>query len=449
MASISSDSNGNRTIQFVAGDRKRRSIRLGKLPKKSAEVIKAKIEALNAAVISKTSWDVETAEWVGKLDSLLYAKLAKAGLVPVRAAAERAMLGAFLASYIQGRSDVKRGTKNVYRHTQECLVEYFGASKPLSEVSSGDADEWRRWLAISGKWADGSIRKKLGDNTIRRRCGVARQFFRAALRKRIITTNPFGEMKGISVRSNRERDFFISREDAAKVIDACPDAQWRLLFALSRFGGLRCPSEHLALTWGDIDWATKRMVVRSPKTEHHEGQGIRIVPIFPELKSYLDDVWEIAEEVVSSLDPKEAAKAHVITRYRDPNANLRTQFERIIARAGLKPWPKLFQNLRATRATELAAKYPSHVAADWMGHSAMVAQKHYWRTTDADFEKATAPEALHNPVQSAAVSRGTDESQEEPVAAFCGNPEEYGAKEYARRDSNPQPPGSKPGALSS
>jgi hypothetical protein len=81
------------------------------------------------------------------------------------------------------------------------------------------------------------------------------------------------------------------------------------------------------------------------------------------------------------------AKAHVITRYRDPNANLRTQFERIIARAGLKPWPKLFQNLRATRATELAAEYPSHVAADWMGHSAMAAQKHYSKALLADHRR--------------------------------------------------------------
>ena len=72
-----------------------------------------------------------------------------------------------------------------------------------------------------------------------------------------------------------------------------------------------------------------------------------------------NEVRDIAEEAVSSLDPKEQAKVHVITRYRDPNANLRTRFERSIARAGLKPWPKLFQNLRATRATELAGKFPS------------------------------------------------------------------------------------------
>ncbi|BBO32809.1 hypothetical protein [Lacipirellula parvula] len=38
----------------------------------------------------------------------------------------------------------------------------------------------------------------------------------------------------------------------------------------------------------------------------------------------------------------------------------------LITEAGidwLKTWPKLLQNLRTTRATELAAEYPSHVAA--------------------------------------------------------------------------------------
>jgi hypothetical protein len=40
-------------------------------------------------------------------------------------------------------------------------------------------------------------------------------------------------------------------EERNKVLEACPNAEWRLIFALSRFGGLRCPSEHLVLTWAD------------------------------------------------------------------------------------------------------------------------------------------------------------------------------------------------------
>jgi integrase len=113
------------------------------------------------------------------------------------------------------------------------------------------------WLPI----ADVS---QLADNTVRRRCGRAREIFRAAKKRRLIPENPFAEMKDISVHGNEDRQYFLSREDAQKVIDACPDAQWRLLFALSRYGGLRCPSEHLELRWSDVDWEKGRITVRSP-----------------------------------------------------------------------------------------------------------------------------------------------------------------------------------------
>ena len=88
-------------------------------------------------------------------------------------------------------------------------------------------------------------------------------------------------MKGCGVRANPSRFYFITREEAQKVLDACPDAQWRLLFALSRFGGLRCPSEHLGLRWGDVDWERNRITVHSPKTEHHEGGESRQIPDLP------------------------------------------------------------------------------------------------------------------------------------------------------------------------
>ena len=44
MASLSSDARGNRTIQFLDGEGKRRTVRLGKMPIKQAETIKHKLE---------------------------------------------------------------------------------------------------------------------------------------------------------------------------------------------------------------------------------------------------------------------------------------------------------------------------------------------------------------------------------------------------------------------
>jgi integrase len=105
----------------------------------------------------------------------------------------------------------------------------------------------------------------------------ARQFFKAALRNKLVAENVLIDVKA-SGQANKDRQFHIDREVIFRVIDAAPDAEWRLLIALSRFGGLRCPSEHLALRWQDIDWERNRFRVESPKT------GQRWIPIFPELR---------------------------------------------------------------------------------------------------------------------------------------------------------------------
>jgi hypothetical protein len=62
MASISNDKNGNRSIQFVAPDRKRRTIRLGKVTKKAVETIKVHVESILAAKFSGDSVDRATAD---------------------------------------------------------------------------------------------------------------------------------------------------------------------------------------------------------------------------------------------------------------------------------------------------------------------------------------------------------------------------------------------------
>ena len=152
----------------------------------------------------------------------------------------------------------------------------------------------------------------------------------------------------------------------------------------------------LALRWNDIDWDLARFYVRSSKTEHHQGKEGRWVPLFPDLLEHLEAAWDAAEP----------GTKFVVTRYRCPSQNLRTTFQKIIHRAGLEPWPKLFQNLRATRATELTAKYPEHVASAWLGHSKEIAKEHYWQVTDADFERAAQKPAQHVHVEGRSGSQG-------------------------------------------
>jgi hypothetical protein len=70
-----------------------------------------------------------------------------------------------------------------------------------------------------------------------------------------------------------------------------------------------------------------------------------------------------------AFEDAEPGGEYVVTLYRSTNCNLRTQFQRIIHKASLKPWPKLFQNLRSTRETELAETWPEHVVCAWIGNS--------------------------------------------------------------------------------
>jgi len=371
MASIANDPNGRRRLQFTDANGRRHTVRLGKIPKRTAEAIKTRIEHLVTAQISKQPIDGETSKWVASLDDILTGKLAKVGLIRQR---ESATLAAFIDAYITNRCDVEPGTVQNYRQARNDLVDFFGEGKLLRDVTPGDADDFRLHLVNQG----------LAENsTVRRRCGRAKQFFLAAYRKKLIPDNPFDGMP-TSIQANDSRLHFVSREVAAAVLEACPDNQWRLIFALSRYGGLRCPSEHLALTWDCIDWEQNRIRVPSPKTRRYAGKDSRVIPIFPELRTHLEAAFDQAPE----------GTTYVIHRYRDSNSNLRTQLHRIIQRAGLRPWDKLFQNLRSTRETELAEEFPLHVVCKWLGNSQPVAAKHYLQVTDDHFQKAT-----QNPTQ--------------------------------------------------
>src|SRR5262249_37390089 len=205
---------------------------------------------------------------------------------------------------------------------------------------------------------------------------------KAATRHRLVDVNPFADLKSTDL-ANRERDYFVSIEETRKVLEVMPNAQWRILFALARFGGLRVPSEVLALRWGDVDWERNRFLVHSSKTEHHDGKETRLVPIFPELRPHLSEAFDLAEP----------GTEFVITIVRSEKKNFRTRMERIIQRAGLQPWEKLFQNLRSSRETELCEQFPLHVVCEWIGNSQIVAAKHYLQIRDSDYDRAAGVES--------------------------------------------------------
>jgi integrase len=401
MASITRESNGRRIVQFVGTDGKRRSIRLGKVSQRIAEAVKLRVELIVAAKLACHAIDDETARWLSTLDKTMLGKLVSVGLIPTRHIEPAATLGPFLDNYVTKRIDVKPATKEIWSQVIRNLKVYLGESRELATVTEADAEDFKLYL----------IGEELASTTVQKRLQFASMFFKAARKRKLIPSNPFEDVTAVAMLSkNRQR--YITVEEIERIINICgPD--WKTIVALCRFGGLRCPSEVLSLRWQDIDWERNRIEVQSPKTEHHPGKASRTMPLFAELRPYLEDARAVAPKgAIYVVGGPYRESANTAKGWR--NINLRTQFERLLKRAGFKPWPRLFHAMRASRETELAKKYPIHVVTAWLGNTPKIALKHYLQVTDEDFELAagggaeSGAEAVQNTVQQPAAPNRND-----------------------------------------
>lgn len=387
----------------VAG--KQKSLRLGKCSERNALLALSAMDHLLEAKQHDAAPHYDAVRWLERIDDRIHARVVALGLAQPRDTGI-VTLGRVLAAFFDG-VDVKPASLVRMKQAQAALVNHFTDARDVATIGEADADLWRAGLTKAG----------YAPATISRTVLYARQVFRWAIRRGMVKGaggNPLAQLKA-GPQTNAARAVFVSREMIAKVIDTAPDAQWRLLIALSRFGGLRVPSEALALRWSDVDWEHNRLTVRSPKTEHHEGKGVRMIPLFAEIVPHLQAVFDAAP----------VGSVYVIDRYRQGD-NLNPHFRRIIKRAGLLPWDRTWHNLRASRQTELAATFPLHTVCAWIGNTKAIAAGHYLQVTDADWARATGPLAAS---EQAATNPATEArpSDDNPDQAKTRNPGFAGA----------------------
>ncbi|MCL2647592.1 MAG: site-specific integrase, partial [Phycisphaerales bacterium] len=375
--------------------------RLGVCSEREAADIADKIDRLIRLSHQPNLIGSDALAWAGQLADKPYQQLVDAGVLPPReapatiAAATTITLDVFLNEVATTVKMKKESTRASYGHTWRCLRQFFGKDRDIRTISAKDADTFHAWLATNNfaRLSDEEERKprRLVSATVSRRMICARHTFKNAIRWKLIEANPFVGIK-VSNRkqTNPKRKVYVPRENIEKVLTASSDREFRLMVALSRFGGLRCPSEHLSLTWDDVHWGgldestgkeePGRIIIRSPKTEHNTGGESRTIPLFKELRPYIQDVFDGAETGV----------AHVITVWRGDPKNLRTRMKRTILAAGLTPWPRLFHNLRGSCETDLVKEYPITTVAEWIGHNPAIMVQHYLTNPDLDADFARA-----------------------------------------------------------
>ena len=395
MASVTKDAKGWR-ILFVDKNGDRRTIRPGKgTNKATAHKVGRYIDSLVATVASNGTMDRQTALWVADVSDAFHAKLVRAGLVeprePVEQKPDRMTLSAFLADHIEhGRTSqgkpAAQSTLAKWIGTERFLNQVF-PDRELGTITAEDAHQFRKWLdkrrikqATSGRRG-----QPMAENAKRKHIANCKMFFNAAKRRGLIQGNPF-EAQVSGTEANRSRDHFVTLEDTAKLLEAAPDAQWRLLISLWRLAGLR-KMEVFSLTWGDVLWTDGKLRVRSQKTAHKDGCEMRYVPI-RDVQQYLEDAHHAARPAGKQSLP---ADQRVITRFSRSNSNLDKPLRKIIEAAGLMPWPKLFQNMRASCETQwLKQGERADLVANWIGHSVTIQNRHYVQHTDDDIDAFNA-----------------------------------------------------------
>lgn len=383
MAGVSKDGKGYR-IRFTFSG-KRCQLRLKGHNRRQAEMVQRHVEALMLHRLSGQAVDTAAALWLSDIGEDLYEKLYGFGVVQGRAVTRGSeRLCNFIERFIsKGRTNsgrvAKSGTAKNWQYTADFLLACTGNSVSVENFTEADASGFRSWL---------EDREEINmESSVRRHCQVAQMFFTAAIRARLIDRNPFANVPTACINS-KDRDHFVTREEFDACVRHCPDHQWTMILYLARVAAMRNPSEVMSATWDHVDWKNRRLTVISPKTEAYAGREKRVIPLFSELEAVLRVGWE-------QCPPGEN---RIITRFNTPDANMHKTFVAIMKRAGVKQWPKLFQNMRASRENELIDNgVRPDVAANWLGHTEQVQRSNYLQVNDHHFEEALSggPKVAH------------------------------------------------------
>ncbi len=155
--------------------------------------------------------------------------------------------------------------------------------------------------------------------------------------------------------------------------------------------------------WSDVNWQRRAIRFHTTKTQRH-GHSHRTCPIFPALAKHL-------EAMVDAAEPGEEFRCPLISTGQISKNYLDQRLKAAIGRAGFEPWPRLWNNLRATRATEIDDQFGSKAEREWIGHGAEVALRHYLMVTDEKWNRAVGIDCLEsqraNASDTGTHSRGT------------------------------------------
>lgn len=327
---------------------KRRKLQLTRFTETIARTICHHVSELESAVAASASIPAATAAWLTEIDDDLHSRIAKLGLCPTR---ERIKLVDAVERLLRA-ARVQEITRTKKRMNLNSFVKFVG-NIYLDEVAVGHAEAYEDHLKTLQIQPATRAKKMIEAKALLKWGGFP---------------EPFAWWK--PGPQGQKHKPYIDVDVVERLIEYAPTPSWKMLIALSRYAGLRIPSEIRELKWMDIDWQGKDFRVLSPKTKH-KGKGERRVPLWNELQLHMEPHKQYTGYVLGDLRLKKLYG-------RD--------FARWAKNIGIEMWPSPFHSMRASRITDLLKIRPVQAVALWMGNSPAVIWDHYAQTLDNDVE---------------------------------------------------------------
>jgi len=151
------------------------------------------------------------------------------------------------------------------------LMSCFG-DKLLSQITRKDVEDFKTARA-----------KLIKPKTMNDEISLLKTMFRRAIEWQYASQNPAQGVKRLKLPAKRPR--FLSREEAAQLLDAAPD-NWKALIATGLYAGLRA-GELTNLQWQDIDLQNRTITIQGKDDWQTKSRKVRVIPISSKLLHYL------------------------------------------------------------------------------------------------------------------------------------------------------------------
>ena len=369
MATLNRKKSGCWSIQYDLPGERRKTITLpSRFEQQTAEDMRKTIGKL--IYFQENGLDYRTEDkrlrtWIETANPRIRNKLANHGLIKIP---KRITTKELWEGFFAQKEGVAESTLDTYVAAQTRFFTFFKESEWITDLTEERMIAWKK-----------ALKERYVDATVAGTLAKAKAVFNWAVKQQGLEANPLKNVERGSYE-NRKNDRFITEEEYYRLLDVAICQEWRVIFALARIGGLRAPSEVLGVRWSKVDWESNTFSFVDSKRKERNGDPFeRTVPLFPALRVELEALYERDREMNYEF---------VINRYRDPKTNLGTRFKDAAEAAGLGKIPRPFDNMRASRSTEINNMKGPKVESLWIGHSQQTAFKHYLMLTNEDVADA-------------------------------------------------------------